>query len=296
MVQQPATTSNVLVEEQLHEYARGLQDVLNADVLSFVGPITYGADDLIRDIIESRQKRRRRVAFLLETPGGYIEVAERIANTLRHHYREVEFIIPNFAMSAGTVLAMSGDAIHMNYYSVLGPIDPQVARPNSTDLIPALGYLAKFEELIEKSRRGELTTAELAYLVQKFDPAEMYSFEQASQLSITLLKQWLVKYKFRNWKVTKGRKIKVTRKMKIQRAAEIAEKLNDIERWRSHSRGISMQVLKRTLKLQIDDFGRNKQLNHQVQLYYKLLKDYMMRVRLQFVLHREGSFVPRPGN
>lgn len=296
MVQQPATTSNVLVEEQLHEYARGLQDVLNADVLSFVGPITYGADDLIRDIIESRQKRRRRVAFLLETPGGYIEVAERIANTLRHHYREVEFIIPNFAMSAGTVLAMSGDAIHMNYYSVLGPIDPQVARPNSTDLIPALGYLAKFEELIEKSRRGELTTAELAYLVQKFDPAEMYSFEQASQLSITLLKQWLVKYKFRNWKVTKGRKIKVTRKMKIQRAAEIAEKLNDIERWRSHSRGISMQVLKRTLKLQIDDFGRNKQLNNQVQLYYKLLKDYMMRVRLQFVLHREGSFVPRPGN
>ena len=51
---------------------------------------------------------------------------QRIAETLRHHYDRVEFIVPNYAMSAGTVLVMSGDAIHMDYFSVLGPIDPQV--------------------------------------------------------------------------------------------------------------------------------------------------------------------------
>lgn len=296
MAQQPARTANVLVEEQIHEHIRGLEDVLKADVLSFIGPIIHGVDDLIREGIESRQKRRRKIAFLLETPGGYIEVAERIAHTLRHHYREVEFIVPNFAMSAGTVLVMSGDAIYMDYYSVLGPIDPQIARPNSTDLIPALGYLAKFDEFVEKSRRGELTTAELAYLVQKFDPAEMYGFEQTKQLSMALLKQWLVRYKFKNWKITKTRRKRVTRKMKLQRATEIAEKLNDIERWRTHSRGISMQVLKNVLNLQIDNFGRSKQLNDNVNLYYKLLKDYIIRVRLPFVMHRDGRFVPRPGD
>src|SRR5579863_7668178 len=102
-------------------------------------------------------------------------------------------------MSAGTVLVMSGDAIHMDYYSLLGPIDPQLERAGSADLVPALGYLVQFERLIEKSRKGKLTTAELTFLVEKFDPAELYSYEQARELSIALLKEWLVRYKFKNW-------------------------------------------------------------------------------------------------
>jgi len=54
----------------------------------------------------------------------------------------VDFLIPSHAMSAGTILAMSGDAIHMDYYSVLGPIDPQVENQEGR-LIPALGYLIR---------------------------------------------------------------------------------------------------------------------------------------------------------
>jgi ClpP class serine protease len=70
-------------------------------------------------------KKRRKLVFVLETPGGYAEVARRISDALRHHYDEVDFLIPSHAMSAGTILVMSGDAIHMDYHSVLGPIDPQ---------------------------------------------------------------------------------------------------------------------------------------------------------------------------
>ena len=65
---------------------------------------------------------------ILETSGGYVDTARRIAETLRHHYDHVDFIVASHAMSAGTVLAMSGDAIFMDYYSVLGPIDPQIPR------------------------------------------------------------------------------------------------------------------------------------------------------------------------
>ena len=60
---------------------------------------------------------------MLETIGGFAEVARRISDTFRRHYTVVDFLIPSHAMSAGTILAMSGDAIHMDYYSVLGPID-----------------------------------------------------------------------------------------------------------------------------------------------------------------------------
>jgi hypothetical protein len=94
---------------------------------------------------------------------------------------------------------MSGDAIHMDYYSCLGPIDPQV--PNRDGRwVPALGYLHKYKKLIDKSKtRAGLTEAEIAYLLSKFDPADLYSFEQAKDLSTKLLKEWLVKYKFKDW-------------------------------------------------------------------------------------------------
>lgn len=59
---------------------------------------------------------------------------------------------------------MCGDAIHMDYFSVLGPIDPQVERPDGK-MIPALGYLEKYKELIDKSVSGNLTTAEMTFLI-----------------------------------------------------------------------------------------------------------------------------------
>jgi hypothetical protein len=55
-----------------------------------------------------------------------------------------------------------------------------------------------------KSARGELT-AEMGYHVERFDPAELYSYEQARDLSIDLLKEWLVKWKFKDWTTTEKR-------------------------------------------------------------------------------------------
>jgi hypothetical protein len=84
-------------------------------------------------------------------------------------------------MSAGTILVMSGDEILMDYHSCLGPIDPQVERDGR--LIPALSYLSQYEDLIEKSQSGGLSTAELV-LLQKLDLAELHQFELARDLWI----------------------------------------------------------------------------------------------------------------
>ena len=129
----------------------------------------------------------------LTTAGGYIEVVKRIAETLRHHYERIEYAIPNSAFSGGTVLAMSGDAIHMDYYSRLGPIDPQVEIQDG-NMVPALGYLIKYERLLEKARDGTIAPAEVQLLLDGFDQAELYKYEQARELSITLLEEWLAKY------------------------------------------------------------------------------------------------------
>jgi hypothetical protein len=91
---------------------------------------------------------------------------------------------------------MSGDKIYMDYSSSLGPIDPQVW--NGKQWVPALGYLNKVEEFLQKERDGKLTRAEFLIL-QSQDLAMLSQCEQAKALTITLLKKWLVEYKFKDW-------------------------------------------------------------------------------------------------
>ncbi len=156
----------------------------------------------------------------------------------------------------------------------------------------ALGYLEMYERLIKKSAQGKLTTAEAAILIERFDPAQMYAYEQARELSVSLLKEWLVKYKFKNWKKTKTKKTVVTKALREKRAEEIARKLLKVGRWRSHARGISMSVARRELKLLIDDFSRNSDVNKAIREYYTLIQSYMGRVRYDGVVHTYGSFTP----
>jgi len=284
------SNANLIIVEQLTERVRALEKCTGGDVIVVCAPIRFGLDVVIREAIEGLSKKKRKLTVILETEGGYIEVAQRIAQTFRHHYRIVEFIVPNYAYSAGTVLVMCGDAIHMDYFSVLGPIDPQL--PKEDKMVPALGYLEQYKRLIKKSGEGELTTAELAYLINRFDPAELYMYEQARELSISLLKEWLVKYKFKNWRTTKTRKLKVTKAMRVKRAEEIGNLLNKIDKWNSHGRGIHMGVLRRDLKLVIEDFGDNDELNVHLKDYERLLQDYRSTVRHPNVVQTRDRYLP----
>lgn len=220
--------------------------------------------------------------MVLDTLGGYIGVVQRIVETLRHHYSYIDFIIPNSAYSAGTVLAMSGDSIYMNYYSRLGPIDPQVEGANG-NTVPALGYLVAWNRLLDKAKQGELTNVEAQLMLGSFDQAELYKYEQARELSVALLKEWLVSYKFRDWKVPA--------RVKSRRAERIARELNNIERWHSHGHGISMEVLRRDLQVKIDDYDENPQLGKQVKDYYNLFEDYRLRRGGVVILHYPGRYM-----
>jgi hypothetical protein len=127
--------------------------------------------------------------------------------------------------------------------------------------------------------------------LDKFDPAELHQFEQARDLSVELLKKWLVQFKFKNWIVTRDRQMPVTAEMREDRAANIAEKLNDTRKWKSHDRVLSKNVLEKELNLLIQDFGINQEAAKRVKLYYRPLQDYMLRVRQLLVVHRPGSYL-----
>lgn len=288
------TSSNVFIEQQLDERLRAIEQSFDSDALTIIGDLIDGVDDLIREMVEKRREQDGsgpRLAVILSTDGGFIEIVDKIVDTIRHHYSHVSFIVPSNAFSAGTVLCMAGDEIYMDYYSRLGPIDPQVSSPTTGRTVPALGYLIQWERLIEKARNGVLLPVEAQLMVAAFDQAELYSFEQARKLSVELLEKWLVQYKFKDWSETETSKQPVTIKMKRRRAVEIGGMLNNTDRWHSHGYGISMEVLRRDLNLRIDDLDDNKERSGIVKQYYGLLYDYMLRRRHGGVLHRVGEYL-----
>lgn len=226
-----------------------------------------------------------RICIILATPGGVVEAVEKMVEVTRHHFSEVIFVVPTAAMSAGTIFCMSGDKIFMDYTSSLGPIDPQVPL-ESGGLVPALGYIDKVNELIDRSNNGTLTDAELLML-QRLDLATLRRYEQARDLSVSLLKQWLVKYKFKDWSVhqTTEPGTEVTLQQKEERAEQIAKDLSDNNRWHSHGRMIGISTLTDSLKLKIEDYTSDHDLRQNLRIYSELLAEHAERQQSAFMLH-----------
>lgn len=252
--------------------------------MSYSGPIIDGNENSFLDIIEDLARdpnKRDSLSIVLTTNGGSAVAVERYVNIIRKHYDKVPFIVPDYAYSAGTIFCMSGDEIFMDYFSVLGPIDPQV-RNKEGNFVPALGYLDKVNNLIEKAQKGTLTNAEFLIL-KDFDLAELRAYEQAKELTIALLRKWLVKYKFKNWnKHSDG--TKVTNAEKERRAEEIADKLGDNNTWKSHDRPICIEELE-DLKLRIEDFSNNLVLRSSIRKYYNLSRDLINKYGMPIFIH-----------
>lgn len=275
------------IKTQLDQHLNEIGELLKSDVLTILSAIRPGLDLLVRESIERLKGRKPQIVVILDTNGGIVEVVERMVETIRHYYDEVTVIVPDRAMSAGTIFALSADRIMMDFFSCLGPIDPQIERDGR--LVPALAYLNQFQRLNEKAEAGNLTTAEYA-LLNKLDLGELYQFEQARELSIELLNKWLSSYKFKNWHRTETRQIEVTDEMRREQARAIADALNNTERWHSHGRGINMHTLTHELGLKIDDYSQVPELKKSIQEYFDLLRDYMLREQLPSFVHTREHF------
>ncbi|MCD6410025.1 MAG: ATP-dependent Clp protease proteolytic subunit [Candidatus Verstraetearchaeota archaeon] len=67
------------------------------------------------------------IALILHTPGGLVLAASQIAEALKRHPAKKLVIIPHYAMSGGTLIALAADEIWMDPNAVLGPLDPQLS-------------------------------------------------------------------------------------------------------------------------------------------------------------------------
>lgn len=272
------------VKNLITKKLQDLEDYLNADVIVYCGEIFDSAEDQLKKVVEDLQSEpepKTTCYIMLTTPGGSLNPVNRMVTILRHFYSEVNFIVPNFAYSAGTIFCMSGDNIYMNYYSALGPVDPQVQNREGK-LVAALGYLDKINDLLSKAQDNTISQAEFLIL-KDFDLAELRAYEQAKELAVDLIQKWLVKYKFKDW-VTHSNGANVTLEEKKQRAYEIADRLSNNNIWKSHGRAINMEEL-REMDLKIIDYGENKELCSKIDDYYSVMKDYVAKYNLIVFVH-----------
>jgi ClpP class serine protease len=73
--------------------------------------------------------------IVLHTPGGLVLAALQIAWAIREHKGKVTVFVPHYAMSGGTLIALSADEIVMSKHAVLGPIDPQLGMSPAASLL-----------------------------------------------------------------------------------------------------------------------------------------------------------------
>ena len=90
------------------------------------------------------------IDIVMHTPGGLVLAAEQIATALCRHKGKVTVIVPHFAMSGGTFIALAADEIIMDPNAVLGPVDPQLGGFPAASIVKVAKEKSK-DELEDKT-------------------------------------------------------------------------------------------------------------------------------------------------
>lgn len=109
------------------------------------------------------------IQIILHTPGGLVLAAEQIAEALSRHAGRVEVLVPHYAMSGGTMIALAADEISMDPNAVLGPVDPQLG--SGQGAYPAASILAALDVPNDNRSDEMLVLGDLARkaIVQVYD-------------------------------------------------------------------------------------------------------------------------------
>lgn len=124
--------------------------------------------------------------LILHTPGGQPTAAESIVKYLRSKFHnDIRAIVPQMAMSAGTMIACAAKEIIMGKQSSLGPIDPQF------NGIPAFNIKHEFEQAKKDLQKNSKNFDYWRILLSKYPAAFVNTAIDAINLSDVLLREWL---------------------------------------------------------------------------------------------------------
>jgi Serine dehydrogenase proteinase len=186
------------VDSIRREYLRKLSTHTNRNVISIYSAwlqkpnapfVNIGiTDELMAGLMAACRglDKKAGLDLLLHTPGGEINATEQIVSYLRSLFgTNIRAIVPQIAMSAGTMIALSCKSIVLGLHSNLGPIDPQVGG------MPAHAVIEEFEDF-QKLCKSDLALAK-AWLpiIEKYPPAFVGACRKAIKQADTMVSNWL---------------------------------------------------------------------------------------------------------
>lgn len=171
--------------------------------------------------------RSKGLDLILHTPGGETAATESIVDYLHSMFgNDIRAIVPQLAMSAGTMIACSCKEIIMGQQSSLGPIDPQFGG------IPAHGIVEEFKRAYNEIKADPVKAAIWQPIVAKYNPTLIGECEKAIDWSEKMVRNWL------------DRNMLSTDTQKSVKINSIIKELGDHAVNKSHARHLSMQKCK----------------------------------------------------
>lgn len=167
------------------------------------------------------------IDLLLHTPGGDVDAAEKLIGLVRSATGEegqLRVIIPDYAKSAGTLMALGANAIVMSDSSELGPIDPQVSSRdgNGSDVVySVLTYLNAYDAA-RKALRDTPDDLAARITFEKFDPTIVSKFQSVRDRARSFAENLL--------------------KRRGMNFSKIASELMDINKYQSHGQMIGWET------------------------------------------------------
>lgn len=179
--------------------------------------------------------RSKGLDLMLHTPGGDMAATESIVYYLRKMFgTDIRAIIPQIAMSAGTMIACACKCLIMGKQSNIGPFDPQF------NGIPAYGVIEEFKRAVDSVVADPRTTPIWQAVIQKYHPTFIGECEKAIDLSAQIVLDWLRTGMFEN------------DPDKINKTDAIVRFLNNHSDTKTHARHIHVDEAKRVGLVVID--------------------------------------------
>lgn len=140
--------------------------------------------------------------LILHTPGGNIAATESLVNYLKKIFgNDIRAIVPQIAMSAGTMMALSCKEIIMGKHSNIGPIDPHFSG------ISCSAVLEEFYRAYEDITKDENYKYIWQPIISKYHPTFLGDCEKAIAWSEQIVKEWLEDNMLKNQKESKNSRI-----------------------------------------------------------------------------------------
>ena len=192
--------------------------------------------------------------LILHTPGGLAEAAQTIVSYLRSKFSEISVLVPTYAMSAGTMIALGCDRIILGRQSQLGPTDPQLIVANGS--FSAHSIVAQFEEAKQEILGNTHLAHAWAPVLRSFGPALLEEARRSITYGQDLVESWLKEYMFADH----GNSATL--------AKEVAEYFGS-QKHGSHGRRIDREEAERQ-QIKVDKLEENQNLQDEVLTLYHL--------------------------